>query len=111
MTFSYSPAILGGAQPPAGEGVTLVTMGTNENAYVNIVIANNSHSSNEMFSVAIKLNTSTLGPSNYLAYLTSLPPGAQVILPNIGLSSNYQVIVMSVNGFASFNITGSQFFN
>jgi hypothetical protein len=111
MATSYTPSSFVSVQPQAGVSTTVLTLDQNSNDVINIVISNTKSDSNDFFSIAIKPKNERIDVKHYIAFITELYPSGQVSLPSIFLGPNYQVIVLSVNGFASFNITGGKFSN
>jgi hypothetical protein len=116
MTLAYLPTIFESVHPSAGTLTIAATIPDGSNCFGNIIVSNTSSVSSDLFSVAISTGgLSSLNPapdsSQYIAYNTQIYPNGQVILPNIGLDSNSQIIVSSLNGLVSFNTTGNKIIN
>jgi hypothetical protein len=108
---TYDPALLGGGKPLPGQNLVIVVARPEFGYYVNIHVSNTNNFADDFARVAVVPAGATLGPEHWISFDTRVPSRQLYILPNVGLGGQDQVIASSQNGYLSFNVTGSKFFN
>jgi hypothetical protein len=100
-----TPQIFGQQLPPANIDTNLLTVSANDQAMVNIFVANQSPNF-DYFNIAVIPFDQSEQASNFVAYQTPLIGGGILSLAQIYLNSGDRIMVSTTNGYCSFTATG-----